>query len=161
MRRLLPHPVLAAMLVALWLVLAGASPGNLLLGLLVALAGTHTLARLELEVRPVRRWDKVLQLCAITAWDILLSNISVARLILTGGHNGRHSGFAEIRLRLTARAGLSWLAVIVTATPGTAWVAYDPEDGVLLLHVFDLKDPEEWRATIRDRYEALLLEIYA
>ena len=53
------------------------------------------------------------------------------------------------------------LAVILTATPGTAWLEHEREAGTLLLHVFDMVDEEEWRVLIRDRYEALLMESFA
>ena len=35
--------------------------------------------------------------------------------------------------------------MIVTSTPGTAWMDYDAARGRLLLHVFDLVDEDEWR----------------
>ena len=91
--------------------------------------------------------------------DIIRSNLAVAWLILSDGRN-RRSGFVEIPLRLQDPGALALLALILTATPGTAWLEHDRASGVLLLHVFDLKDPEEWRVLIRDRYEALLLEAF-
>ncbi len=74
---------------------------------------------------------------------------------------GRRSAFVEIPLRLRDPVPLALLAMILTATPGTAWLEYDPETGVLLVHVFDRIDDETWRTLIRDRYEALLLEAFA
>ena len=94
--------------------------------------------------------------------DILRSNWEVARLLLASGRNdSRRSGFVVIPLRLRAPVPLAMLAVILTATPGTAWLDYDEKAGTLLLHVFDLTDEEEWRVLIRDRYEALLMEAFA
>ena len=52
------------------------------------------------------------------------------------------------------------LALIVTATPGTLWVSFDPAKGVLTLHVLDLIDEDAWIATIKQRYERYLLEIF-
>jgi len=89
------------------------------------------------------------------------SNLAVGRLMLTNGrHGARRSGFVEIPLRLRNPVALALLALIVTATPGTAWLEYDPKTGVLLLHVFDMIDEEDWRVLIRDRYESLLLEAF-
>ena len=42
----------------------------------------------------------------------------------------------------------------------TAWVEYDPDSGILLIHVLDLVDKDEWVALIKNRYEALLMEIF-
>ena len=52
------------------------------------------------------------------------------------------------------------LSCIVTSTPGTAWVEYAPDSGILLIHVLDLVDKDEWVALIKNRYEALLMEIF-
>ena len=37
---------------------------------------------------------------------------------------------------------------------------YDPDSGILLIHVLDLVDKDEWVALIKNRYEALLMEIF-
>src|SRR3546814_7071720 len=65
-----------------------------------------------------------------------------------------------IPLDLRDRNGLAWLSVIVTSTPGTAWIQYDGPSDTLLLHVFDVIDEAAWRDLIKTRYEALLLEIF-
>ena len=80
--------------------------------------------------------------------------------LLAGPGAGRKSGFVHVQLRLKNRLALGMLAVIITATPGTAWLEYDDETGVLLLHVFDLKDPAEWQDLIANRYESLLMEAF-
>ena len=61
---------------------------------------------------------------------------------------------------MTNPSGLAVLAVIVTATPGTAWIEYEPRNGQLLLHVFDLIEGYDWVHTIKSRYESLLMEIF-
>ena len=93
------------------------------------------------------------------AVDIVRSNAAVAWLVLSGS-SARRSGFVEVPLRLQDEGALALLAVILTATPGTAWLEHDRASGILLLHVFDLKEPAEWQVLIRDRYESLLLEAF-
>jgi multicomponent K+:H+ antiporter subunit E len=56
--------------------------------------------------------------------------------------------------------GLAVLAIIVTATPGTAWMEYDAASGSLLLHVFDLVDEASWTDLVKNRYEHMLMEIF-
>ncbi|MBI4048021.1 MAG: Na+/H+ antiporter subunit E, partial [Devosia nanyangense] len=68
--------------------------------------------------------------------------------------------FIEIPLELRDRVGLTILACIITATPGSAWLNYDSFRGVVLIHVLDLQDEAVWIATVKQRYEALLLEIF-
>lgn len=160
MTRILPHPLLTAALTLMWLVLNSFSLGHLLLGTAVALVAGRAMAALE-PVRPrIRRWDVVLRLALFVAFDILRSNVEVARLIVFGRRPGRRAGFVEIDLTISAPMALAALAAIVTSTPGTAWIDYDAARGQLLLHVLDLHDEDEWRATINNRYGRLLKEIF-
>lgn len=161
MRRLLPHPVLTVLLVGLWLALTRVSVGQFVLGTVVALLAGWAMGTLKVERPSLRRSSAIPKLLGIVAWDILRSNATVAWLILSGGRHGqRRSGFLHVPLRLRHPAALATLAIIVTATPGTAWLEYDEVSGVLLLHVFDLVDEEEWRLLIQTRYEKRLLEIF-
>jgi multicomponent K+:H+ antiporter subunit E len=92
--------------------------------------------------------------------DIVRSNIAVARIILGLVGRERTSGFVNISLELRDPYGLAALACIITATPGTLWVSFDPAKGILTIHVLDLIDESEWMRTIKGRYERLLLDIF-
>lgn len=160
MTRLIPHPILSLLLLLMWLLLTRFSTGHLVLGSMIGLAAGWALSGLHPQAPRLRRWDLIAKLVAIVTYDIARSNIAVARLILTGGRNGqRRSEFIEIPLDLRSQGALALLAIILTATPGTAWLEYKPSTGMLLLHVFDMVDEATWRDLIKNRYEALLLEI--
>ena len=73
---------------------------------------------------------------------------------------GRTAGFVAIPLELRDRTGLAVLSCIVTSTPGTAWAEYDSQSGVLLIHVLDLIEEQDWIDLIKTRYEATLQEIF-
>ena len=162
MTRVLPHPILSLVLVLMWLLLTRFSLGHLILGTVIAVMAGLALARIEPRAPRIRAWGALFRLLGIVSVDIVRSNWAVARLMLTNGrHGARKSAFVEIPLQLRDPVPLALLAMILTATPGTAWLEYVPETGVLLLHVFDMIDEEEWRVLIRDRYEALLLEAFA
>jgi multicomponent K+:H+ antiporter subunit E len=66
----------------------------------------------------------------------------------------------NIPLDLRDRHGLAVLACIITSTPGTLWVNFNPANGILMIHVLDLIDESVWMTTIKGRYERLLLEIF-
>lgn len=159
--RLLPHPLLTLGLILGWLVLTSFSLGQLVIGIVVGLVAGRAYAALTPDRVRLRRPDLILRLAMIVAADIARSNYAVASLILSRGRHGRrHSGFVHIPLDLREQNALAVLAIIVTATPGTAWFDYDPDSGELLLHVFDLVDEAGWVDLIKNRYEALLLEIF-
>ncbi|WP_283176284.1 Na+/H+ antiporter subunit E [Gemmobacter sp. 24YEA27] len=161
MTRLFPHPLLTCALLLLWLLLTSFSLGNLVLGFGVAALASRAFAAIEPDRVKLRAPMALLRLFFIVGLDIMRSNYAVARLILTGGRHGkRHSGFVEIPLRLRDPAPLALLAMIVTATPGTAWLEYDEATGTLLLHVFDMIETDDWVELIGTRYESLLLEAF-
>lgn len=163
MSRLIPHPLLSAGLLAMWLLLNRPSPGHLLLGGALALFAGWALAALEPRRARPRRPGAMLRLGLIVFADILRSNAAVVRAILAdlaGRGGARRPCFAEIALRLEHPAGLAVLAMIVTATPGTAWIDHDPARRLLVIHILDARDREAACRRITDTYEALLLEIF-
>lgn len=161
MRRIAPHPLLSLALLGIWLLLNQPSLGHVILGGAIALAAGRAFAALEPVQRRVRRPGAIVKLFCLVFVDIVRSNIAVASLILSNGRHGRRlSAFVEIPLKLRDPLPLAVLSMVVTATPGTAWLEFDPDSGILLLHVFDKVDDDDWRSLIRDRYEVLLLEIF-
>lgn len=160
MRRRLPYPLLALCLFVMWLLLTQSfSPGQVLLGAIVAFLATHAMAALRPERSGLGAPRAILKLAGIVAVDIIRSNFAVAAIVLFRREE-RVAGFVRLPLALRSRHGLTLLALIITATPGTIWVQFDRGRGILLVHVLDLVDEEEWVDLIKRRYEALLLEIF-
>jgi multicomponent K+:H+ antiporter subunit E len=160
MSRALPHPVLAASLLVMWILLNGFSLGHVLLGSVIAIAASNVMVRLQPAKPSLRRWYLLPKLVLIVLVDIWRSNVAVAGVILGPDRGQRTSGFITIPLTLRHRTGLAVLACILTSTPGTAWVEYNASQSTLLLHVLDLVDEEHWITLIKNRYERLLLEIF-
>ncbi|MBS3651510.1 Na+/H+ antiporter subunit E [Pseudaminobacter sp. 19-2017] len=160
MSRVLPYPLLTAGLILMWLLLNSFSLGHLLLGTIIAVAASRVMAALEPSKPRLRRWQLIPRLTAVVTLDILRSNIAVASVILNPRRCDRVSGFVAIPLELRDKTGLAVLACIVTSTPGTAWIEYDSDSNILLIHVLDLVSEEEWIALIKNRYETLLMEIF-
>jgi multicomponent K+:H+ antiporter subunit E len=160
MTRWLPHPVASLVLMAIWLLLnQSASHGQALLGAAFGLLGPLLYRQLDIPSARLRRPVAAARLAAAFVADVLRSNLNVARVILRGDPAHR-PGFVHIPLRLRSPYGLAALACIITATPGTSWVSYDPASGGLLIHVLDLSDDDDWGKIIQERYERLLMEIF-
>jgi multicomponent K+:H+ antiporter subunit E len=160
MTRWLPYPLLTASLLLMWLLLNRFSLGHLLLGAIVAVVASRAMGALRKEPPKAVRWTHLPRLAGLVITDIVRSNFAVAAIIVAGRRGQRVSGFVEISLRLKGEVPLALLACIITSTPGTTWVNFDPNNGRLTLHVLDLVDEATWVALIRDRYEALLMEIF-
>ncbi|MBK3745732.1 Na+/H+ antiporter subunit E [Paraburkholderia aspalathi] len=161
MRWLFPYPLLFSALLVFWLLLNGITPGQWVLGAVVAMFASLAMKALTPQVPRVRSPSSIIKLFWRVGIDILQSNIAVTRILLSRDDPNRHAGFVAIPLELEDRKGLAVLACIITATPGTAWVDYHSSSGELLIHVLDLQDSQAWRDSIKQRYEQLLLEIFA
>lgn len=159
-RRWLPYPLLSGVLALIWMVLnQSLSLGTIVLGVALGLLLARVFALLRPPKAHVRNYPLAIRLLLRVVFDIVRSNFTVARLILRGDGQVR-SGFVAIPLTLTDRHGLAVLACIITSTPGTIWVSYDPAGKVLLIHVLDLVDEGTWISSIQQRYERPLLEIF-
>lgn len=156
----LPHPILSGLLVLLWLLLQqSAGLGHLLLGVAIAVAVPLAAHSVIPGTLTPRRPLKLLQLLLVAGADIVRSNITVF-WVLVHPRLEPTAGFIEMELELTNEFGLALLACILTATPGSAWLEYDRQRSTVLIHVFDLIDADAWVATIKTRYESLLLEVF-
>lgn len=162
MSRILPYPLLSAALALTWLLLnAPPTPGSILLALVVGLAVPNVMRALRPRAIRVRAPGTLARLIVIVLYDMVRSNIDVARIILGLRGNGRRTGFVTIPLDLREPFGITVLSVILTATPGTLWVQFDSDTGRLLMHVLDFTDGDEWVRRVKDRYERPLMEIFA
>ncbi|WP_330970640.1 Na+/H+ antiporter subunit E, partial [Lysobacter sp. A3-1-A15] len=92
-------------------------------------------------------------------WDMLLSNIEVARRIL-GPERVLTPTFLWLPLELSNIHGITTLASIITLTPGTVSAELSDDRRHLLIHCFNLADAEDMLAIIKARYEAPLKEIF-
>ena len=160
MKRLVPHPLMAAGLVLMWLLLnQSIAPAHILLGIVLAVATTWVMAALRVDGPKIRWSSAIPRLAVVVLRDIIRSNIAVAGIILSRRAHAT-SGFVRIPLETSNRYCLAVLACIITATPGTLWMEHDSRRNILLLHVLDLVDEGHWIEIVKRRYERLLMEIF-
>jgi multicomponent K+:H+ antiporter subunit E len=158
-RRLIPFPLLTLALLAMWILLTGFSPGHMLFGAAIAVMVSRTMLSLRPERPTLRLGRAAVKLALIVFIDIIRSNIAVAKIILLRPPE-RNSGFIELSTALRNPDALAMLAIIITATPGSLWVQHDAHRHIILVHVLDLIDEQQWARLIQERYETLLIEIF-
>jgi multicomponent K+:H+ antiporter subunit E len=156
----LPHPLLTPLLAIVWLLLNNSiAPGQVLLGLLLGWAIPHfTLAFWPERVR-IYAPGRLLRFAGIFLYDVLVANLSVARLILAGPH-GLRPAFVVVPLDLTNDLAISLLANTICLTPGTVSARLTADRRHLLVHALDSGDPAALVATIKTRFEAPLKAIF-
>lgn len=155
----LPHPLLTPVLAAIWLLLNNSlAPGQILLGLLLGWAiPRFTLGFWPERVR-VRRPARLLRFGGVFLYDVIIANLSVARLILAGPRR-LHPAFVVVPLDLSDDLAISLLANAICLTPGTVSARLSADRRQLLVHALDCTDPPALVATIKMRFEAPLKEI--
>ena len=92
-------------------------------------------------------------------WDIVVSNLTVARLVLDPSARPQPA-WVPVPLDLRHPTGITLFATIITTTPGTVSCVVDDERGQILVHALDCSDAAAMAEDIRLRYEAPLLTIF-
>jgi len=158
--RLFPHPLLSAALLAVWLLLNNTvAVGHVLLGAILAVVVPLAIEPFWPRERMFRRPQVLLRLVPIVLWDIVVANVTVARLVL--GPLGRlEPRFIEVPLEVTHPFAISALASIVTMTPGTVSAVVSEDRRRLLVHGLHVPDEAAVIASIKARYEAPVKELF-
>lgn len=161
LQRLVPAPLLSAALLALWLALARTvSPGQVLLGLALAVAVPLVTANLRPTKVRVRRPLVVVRFILRVGYDVLRSNLEVAWGVVAWRWRRPRSRFVVIPLELRDPHGLAALAMVTTVVPGTVWSELALDRSAVMLHVWDVDEESAYVARFKARYEKPLREIF-
>ncbi|MGM0983433.1 MAG: Na+/H+ antiporter subunit E [Pseudomonadota bacterium] len=156
----LPHPLFSLFLALLWLAMVNdVSVAHALLGLGLGVAIPFTTHAFWPEEAKIKRPLPLLRYLLVLLVDILRSNLVVALRILRPARY-LQPGFFVYPLTLDDDFAITILASTISLTPGTVSLHYDAEANTLLVHALHLEDEEEAIATIRERYEQPLEEIF-
>ena len=138
-------------LVAIYLlVLTSLAPGDLLVGVLVAVTlvvGTGSRGPQRTLVGWGRWAVSLARMTVVTAWEIVIGTIRVARFCLAGGGS---PGIVEIPRGDRSRHGIALWGVLTGEAPDEYPVAVDDQRHVLIVHNVNAEDP----AAIRARHAA-------
>jgi multisubunit Na+/H+ antiporter MnhE subunit len=95
-----------------------------------------------------------LRLLVETLRAVVVSGLGVILVILRVARTGipPPSGFVRIHVGPLGKGSAALLGCLVSLTPGTTTLHVDPEAGVLLLHVLDLRRAGTMSQEIRDRF---------
>lgn len=161
MRTWFPYPLLSLSLLIFWLLMnQSVSPAQILLGSILAVSFGWVMINLQPEKPRIKKTGLLFTLAWHVLVDIVKSNIAVMGVILRGRKRPVNSGFMAISIGLKDENALALLACILTATPGSAWLEFDRQTGILLIHVLDMENVDSWTTLVKERYEAPLKEIF-
>lgn len=159
--RFLPHPLLTVLITLVFVFLMNAAtPGVVVLGLVLGIV----LPLFTAPFWPGRpRLKAPLTVCSyglIVLWDIIISNIEVAQLILFRRPDRLRTRYITVPLDLVTPEAIATLAGTITMTPGTVSADLSADGKALLVHCLDAGDPEGAVAAIKARYESRLKRIF-
>ncbi|MFW5332587.1 Na+/H+ antiporter subunit E [Hydrogenophaga sp. ZJX-1] len=153
------HPVLSVLLAASWLALSHSLEWvHLLSAVLIGLI-VPRLLRPFLTQASVLHWPTALRLMVVVLWDIVVSNVVVAKLVL-GPLDRMQPGWIPVPLACSHHRVNALFASIITTTPGTVSALIDEEQGVILVHALNCDNPATMAAEMKQRYEAPLLRAF-
>jgi|SRR5210317_630025 len=158
--RWFPMPIQSAVLFIAWLLLNNSlSAGHIVLATIFAIA----IPRFCLPVQsPQPKGHKpllIIRYFLILLWDIVVANLTVARLIL-GRNRDLSPSFIALPLDMRAELPITILASTISLTPGTLSADVSVDRGWLYIHALDVDDKEALIAEIKQRYEKPLKEIF-
>lgn len=161
MRKLLPHPGLSLLLVALWLMLVNrVSLNSLVFAAILAVILPLVTAPFWPDRPRIRDRRAAAEFVAVVLWDIVKSNIAVARIVLFQPRARLTPGWVTVPLDLRQPEAVALLAGTITMTPGTVSADLSTDGRALLVHCLDCSDPDAIRDDIKSRYEARLQRIF-
>lgn len=159
--RIFPHPLLSIVIVIVWIFLQNQfSMGHLLLGIVIGIAVPKFTSPYWPGRPRIRNIPMIVSFIAVVLWDIVVSNVIVAHLVLFRRSEGLRSRFITVPLDLKTPEAISLLAGTITMTPGTVSADLSADARSLLVHCLETDDPDDVVAGIKNRYERRLKEIF-
>ena len=159
--RIFPHPLLSLVLAVVWVLLVNDfSVGNFVFGLILGIA----IAKITSPYWPgrpkIRNPLAIIEYGLVVLWDIVVSNVQVAYLVLFRRSESLRSRFITIPLDLKSPEAIAVLAGTITMTPCIVSADLSADGHSLLVHCLETDDPEDTVASIKSRYESRLMRIF-
>lgn len=126
--------------------------------LLAFLGGFVVLSLFNRHYVVVSTWSLIF--IGYLVWQIILSNINIAWLVLQPRPQ-LDPGIFAVPLRVRTGIEITMLASAISLTPGTLTIELQHNNGmpVLYIHAIQIRNPDHMRATVRDGFESIILRI--
>ncbi len=158
--KIFPHPVLSAVLVLTWLLLNNTvAMGHVVLGAVLAILIPWFSSSFWPERVCVRNPLTFLRFGVIVIYDIIIANITVARLIL-GSNKKLAPKLFILPIDIKHPLGISVLASTISLTPGTVSCDLSEDKSYLIIHALHTHNTDDEIAQIKQRYEKPLMEVF-
>lgn len=156
--RWLAHPVLSLLLAVSWLALSNSLALVHLLSAALIGVVVPRLIHAFLPQAGTLRWGPAIRLTGVVLWDVVVSNVTVARLVL-GPLDAMQPMWLRVPLASRHPRLNALFATIITTTPGTVSCVVDEEQSCIWVHAITGTDATAMVADMKQRYEEPLFHI--
>jgi len=154
------HPVLSLLVASSWLLLQQSlAVAHLITAVVLALMVPRLVHGFMGAPVKTHGWRTAIRLGGVVLYDIVMSNIVVAKIVLSPAARPRPA-WVVVTLDLRHPTGITLLATIITITPGTVSCVIDEARHEILVHALDCDDAANLAAQMKQRYERPLMEIF-
>lgn len=147
------------LLTFIWVALTGHFQfPNYLFGFAVGFFILRIITRGGSEAKYFRIVPKMIAFVFFFLYELLKSNIQVAYEVMTPHYN-MSPGIVKVPLEASTDLEISFLANLISLTPGTLSLDVSTDKKALYVHTMYIKDRESFIAGIKNGFEKRLLEI--
>lgn len=147
------------LLTFIWVALTGNFQfPNYLFGFLVSFFILRIITKGRTDAKYFRIVPKVIAFIFFFLYELLKSNLQVAYEVMTPHYN-MSPGIVKVPLDASTDLEISFLANLISLTPGTLSLDVSTDKKVLYVHSMYIKDRESFIAGIKNGFEKRLLEI--
>lgn len=158
--RLLPMPVHSLLLFIVWLLLNNTvAPGHLVLAAFLSIVIPLLTSGLQDPQPSFRKPLVTIRYALRVIGDIIKANFDVALLVI-GSSKKLCPAFVAVPIEIEHEFPITILASTVSLTPGTVSAEISEDKKWLYVHVLHLTNKDELIASIKQRYEQPLMEIF-
>ena len=156
----MPFQILVNLIIALtWMYLnAEWTPISFCIGYVIGLVLLFLLRRFLTDKFYAFRLWALLKLLLIFLKELVISSVSVAKLVLKPNLDMKPGIFA-LKTELKTDWEITTLACLITLTPGTLTLDISPKGDILYIHALDVPDVEEAIQGIKNSFEKAIMEV--
>lgn len=147
------------LLTFIWVALTGNFTfGNTLFGFILSFFILKMITRGRREAKYFRIVPKVIAFIFFFLYELVKANLQVAYEVMTPNYN-MTPGIIKIPLDAETDLEITFLANMISLTPGTLSIDVSTDKKVLYVHSMYIKDKENFIRSIKNGFEKRLLEI--
>ncbi len=151
--------LLNVLLALAWVALTGEfSPANFVVGFLFGYAALWMTQHMVGQTSYFRKIRTVIRFACFFMWEVVKANMKVAYDVLSPRQRIT-PGIIAIPLEAKTDAEITFLANLITLTPGTLSLDVSEDRRVLYIHAMYVENADQFRQEIKDGLERRLLDM--